>query len=232
MPSTDERAKAFEMGLAARFGAAVKARRQALKLSASEVSKRMAELGYPLSRGTIAKIESNSRSGKVDVAELLTLSAALDIPPTLLLFHEFPAGALVEIRPGFQALVNDAVSWLWGRLGYPRKLTLEQRYTDVDREQIGVVHVQEEAKPPNDGVKLIIAHTAVETAARDRIPLVTELDRTRAEGGDADIAQRMLDLQHERIEALYRQEVEAKDVLWNRHSDVEQPVVSDDESDD
>jgi hypothetical protein len=57
MPSIDERAKAFELELSRRFGLAVETRRKALNLTASEVARRTAELGYPISRGAIAKIE-------------------------------------------------------------------------------------------------------------------------------------------------------------------------------
>ena len=57
-------------------------------------------LGYPISRGAIAKMESNVRSGKVDVAEVPVLSAALDIPPVLLLFSGFSMDGFRDALPG------------------------------------------------------------------------------------------------------------------------------------
>jgi transcriptional regulator with XRE-family HTH domain len=113
MPSIDEGAKAFELELAGRVGAAVQARRKALKMTAVQLSDRTREIGYPITRGTIAKIESNSRAGKLDVTELLALSIALDTPPALLLFPDYPDGE-VEVAPGRQADSQLAIDWLAG----------------------------------------------------------------------------------------------------------------------
>src|SRR5260370_40949205 len=93
MPSIDEGAKAFENNLASRFGFALSTRRKALKVTASEVARLTAELGYPISRGAIAKIESNSRPGKIDLPEELVLPAPPALPPQLLRSPGFaPAG--------------------------------------------------------------------------------------------------------------------------------------------
>ena len=57
-----------------------------------ELAERTAELGYPITRVAISKIERNSREGKLDVAELLVLAEALGIAPVLLLapgFHRW-----------------------------------------------------------------------------------------------------------------------------------------------
>jgi transcriptional regulator with XRE-family HTH domain len=229
MPSIDEEAKAFEMALAARFGRAVKARRRALKLSASEVSRRTAELGYPISRGAIAKIESNSRSGKVDVAELLALSAALDIPPVLLLFDGFPSGQPVEVRPGFEAMVGDAVRWVWGRISYPRKVARE---TNASGRQVVRAGYEDRPRPPNDGVNLITAATAWDKAVADRIPLMILLEKVQTDDGDVNTAQRMLDLHDEQIEALQNQIHDTREALWGTSTDTDEPEESEDESDD
>jgi len=217
MPSIDERAKAYEMGLAARFGFAVKTRRAALKLSASEVARRTSELGYPISRGAIAKIESNSRSGKVDVAELFALAAALDIPPVLLLFQGFPAGEPVEVRPGVEVSVEDAVEWVGGRRSAPRKV-IRETFADTGQPIIRTAP-DERFKPPNDGVKLITAELSLDKAIRDRFLLMAQLDKAQNEGGDVDTAQRMLDLHDERIEGLQNEIFEAREALWDLHSD-------------
>jgi transcriptional regulator with XRE-family HTH domain len=197
MPSIDEAAKAYEMKLAGRFGLAVKTRRKALNLSASEVARRTAELGYPISRGAIAKIESNSRSGKVDVAELLVLSAALDVPPVLLLFLVFPTGSLIEVVPGVEALAEDAVRWVSGRIAFPRK-----------------VGSPGEGRPPNDGVKLIAAASAVEQALEERIPLVNQLEK--AQGTDeVEIAKRTLQISDEKIKGMLQEVSETQRSLWS-----------------
>jgi len=200
MPSIDEGAKAYEMGLAARFGVAVKARRTALKLTASELARRTAELGYPISRGAIAKIESNSRSGKVDVAELLVLSAALDIPPVFLLFFIFPGGSLVEVLPGYQALPEDAARWVSGRISFPRK--------------VGDAGFEDHARPPNDGVKVIAAASAVESALEERMRLEKQLEKAQDHPGEAEVAQRMLQITEEKVVGYLQEQGAAQRALW------------------
>src|SRR6267142_6092685 len=74
---TASASKAWEMELAGRVGAAIKARRNALKLTAVDLAERTKALGYPVNRVAISKIEGNLRAGKLDVAELLVLAAAL-----------------------------------------------------------------------------------------------------------------------------------------------------------
>lgn len=114
MPSIDQDAKKWQKVLAARIGAAVRLRRKALKLTAQELSALTAEHGYPISRAAISKIESNSRAGKVDSAELLILAAALDIPPVLLLVPSFPVGT-GKILPKLATDGAGAVKWISGR---------------------------------------------------------------------------------------------------------------------
>src|SRR5271156_1850620 len=102
MPNVDKVAKAWEMELAGRVGAAIKARRNALELTAVDLAERTKALGYPVNRVAISKIEGNLRAGKLDVAELLVLAVALAIPPALLLLPTFPNGA-VGVLPGLNA---------------------------------------------------------------------------------------------------------------------------------
>ena len=115
MPNINESAKAWELELSGRVGAAVLARRKALNLTAVQLAERTKELGYPITRVTVTKIEGNKRSGKVDVAELLVLAVALEIPPALLLFPDFPDGK-VDTLPGRETEKRVAVKWLSGLL--------------------------------------------------------------------------------------------------------------------
>lgn len=87
----DESAKEWAHNLAENFGQAVRFWRAKMELTAVELSNRTKEVGYPITRATIAKIESNSRNSKVDVAEVLTLAAALRVAPIDLIFPGFPA---------------------------------------------------------------------------------------------------------------------------------------------
>jgi transcriptional regulator with XRE-family HTH domain len=113
MPHVDEAAKAWELELAGRVGAAVAARRKALKLTAQQLAERTKELGYPITRVAISKIEGNMRAGKLDVAELVVLAVALEIPPALLLIPGFPDGD-VELLPGRGADSVEAMKWMSG----------------------------------------------------------------------------------------------------------------------
>lgn len=68
------------------------------RLSAQTLADRCAELGHPLDRSVIAKLEKGIRQ-TVSVADLLVLAKALDLPPLALVF---PVGyeEEVEVLPG------------------------------------------------------------------------------------------------------------------------------------
>lgn len=100
MPNIDPRAKAWEQTLSARVGATVQRLRTELGLTAVQLSERTRQLGYPITRVAITKIENNSRAGKLDVAEWLVLAYALDVPPGALLYPDLPDGT-VEVLPGW-----------------------------------------------------------------------------------------------------------------------------------
>jgi hypothetical protein len=110
MPNVDPAAKTWQKDLAGRIGHAVQVRRQELKMTAAALDKRTAELGYPVSRVAIGKIENNHRAGKLDLAELLVIAAALDIAPLELLYPGAPdqQDQLVQILPGRPTPTLDA----------------------------------------------------------------------------------------------------------------------------
>ena len=122
MPNIEPTAKKWEVELAGRVGAAVQARRKRLGLTAQQLAERTKELDYHVTRVAISKIEGNLRAGKLDVAELLVLAVALDIPPALLLFPDFPDGS-VELVPGGHAHVENAFNWLSGNAPAPRTIS-------------------------------------------------------------------------------------------------------------
>lgn len=99
--------------LAETVGAEVRRLRDEQRLSAVALSEITRELGHPITRGTIAKIEGNHRSAKLDVAELLVLAAALNVPPLLLLFPPYPDGH-VQPLPDVTTTAYDATEWASG----------------------------------------------------------------------------------------------------------------------
>jgi transcriptional regulator with XRE-family HTH domain len=120
MPHIDQSAKTWEMELSGRIGVAVQARRKALKLTAQQLAERTRELGYLVTRVAISKIETNNRAGKFDVAELIVLAVALEIPPMLLLFPNYPDG-VVEALPAREVYARHAADWFGGKAVLPDK---------------------------------------------------------------------------------------------------------------
>jgi hypothetical protein len=101
---------------AARTAAEVRRLRNAQGRSAQWVADRTAELGYPISRATIADIE-NGRRKWLTTTELVVLAWVLKVPPVLLLYPALPDGP-VEIVPGVEKPSLEAVLWFSGELAY------------------------------------------------------------------------------------------------------------------
>lgn len=99
--------------MAERVGKAVKDRRDKLGLTAQQLAARTAELGYPINRVAISKIESNARAGKIGLAELTVLAAALDIPPVQLIFPKLVDG-MVPVLPNRKMASISAIEWFNG----------------------------------------------------------------------------------------------------------------------
>jgi transcriptional regulator with XRE-family HTH domain len=206
MPNITEAAKTFDLTRAAWFGNAVSWRRKALDLTASELSRRTADLGYPVSRVAIAKIESNLRAGKIDVAEVLVLAAALDIPPVLLLFPQVSTDGGSPALPGCVTRDDDAARWMSGQVSFPQDYDLSSMRLTGD------------PHPPNEGVNLITAASLLEQALDTRISLVSHLEKVQGDAAEAATAQRMLEKNREHIEALRKQIRHAREALWGmRH---------------
>lgn len=118
-----EQGRKWQSALAQNFGQQLRDQRVSKDLSALKLSELTKEAGFHITRSTIAKIESNSRKGKIDVSELLVLAAVLDVPPGVLLFPGYPART-VAVLP--ELLGHDvryssfyAVEWLAGRARTP-----------------------------------------------------------------------------------------------------------------
>jgi transcriptional regulator with XRE-family HTH domain len=125
MPNIDEAAKVWELELSGRVGVAVQTRRKALKLTAQQLAERTKALGYPVTRVAISKVEGNTRSGKLDVAELLVLAAALELPPAALLFPDVLGD--IEALPGKPTRGLSTFGWLMGA-GYQVGLVHDVSY--------------------------------------------------------------------------------------------------------
>lgn len=106
----------WDEALVAQVGAAAKRFRGSR--SAKWLSDRTAELGYPISPQIIARLDTGKRAGHFELAELLVLAKALEVPPVLLLF---PVGVVeeIEVLPGHVAAPWAAYKWFIGDASFP-----------------------------------------------------------------------------------------------------------------
>lgn len=151
-----ETARAWATQIAEEFGRAVHFYRNRLGLSAVQLSNRCKEIGYPITRGTIAKIESNSRNAKMDVAEVLVLAAALEVAPIDLAFPGYPSKE-TRMVPKYITSAGEAADWFsaspdyqpFGRANSPRAEHSQQLRQAVERAEQGLRQARTFATDPN-----------------------------------------------------------------------------------
>lgn len=80
-------------------------------MTAQQLAEQCRELGAPIHRSTITKIE-NGRT-RFDLGELLVLAAALFIPPVALVFPG-PYNDEIDVLPELKATQFDAAQWFSG----------------------------------------------------------------------------------------------------------------------
>jgi transcriptional regulator with XRE-family HTH domain len=137
-----------------RIADAVKAARQG-RFTAQQLADACEQLGYPISRSMIANIESG-RKDSLDVAELLILAAALEVPPVWLLFSNLPDGE-VESLPGFREPAAAAMRWFTGEvladdIDSDAELTDQARLVRLTRQRCAVEDRQARLR---DGIDVI-----------------------------------------------------------------------------
>jgi hypothetical protein len=163
-----------------RVGATMKAARRGR--SAKWLSARTAELGYEIPATVISKLDSGHRGEVLSVAELLVLAAALDIPPALLLFPEFPGTEIgkpkVKLLPDRESTGYQAVRWLSGERALPASRVEQAR---------GISEAS-----PNAGTQLVFAVRQRETLSAKILDA-----NMLAAGGDQNYRQMALALESE-----------------------------------
>jgi transcriptional regulator with XRE-family HTH domain len=97
--------------LSRRIGAAIQAAREAQDVSAVKLAARTAELGYPIHRVAISKLESGKRD--ITVPELVIVAAALNTVPLALLLPG-TVDETIEILPGREMTGAAAIGWFTG----------------------------------------------------------------------------------------------------------------------
>lgn len=165
MPTRDEDAKAWQEDQAGRFGAQVKRWRTSMGLSAVKLSTRTAELGFPVTSVAISKIESNSRAGKVDLAELLVLARALGVAPLQLVFSELPDGK-VQMLPHEERRSIEALTWAAGEYSLPSQWPTNDLDMLYDARQYYLFRMEAEKSSPTHRGMAGVAQRAVISPAR------------------------------------------------------------------
>ena len=119
MCSDVEQKKDWATRLNADTGARIAAYRKQRKLTAQQLADRCAELGLPIERGLLAKIEKGIRQG-LNVGEIAVFAKALGVPPILLLL---PVGEseTTEVLPGEHADTWAAFTWFTGERPFRRR---------------------------------------------------------------------------------------------------------------
>jgi hypothetical protein len=87
------------------------------RMTVQALSDRCAELGLPLDRTVITKLEKGRRQS-ITVPELLVLGRALKVPPLMLIF---PVGQadVIEVIPGHEMTPFQAAQWFSGEQPWP-----------------------------------------------------------------------------------------------------------------
>jgi transcriptional regulator with XRE-family HTH domain len=95
-----------------RVALAVKRARERRGISAQQLADTTADLGYPVTRNTLTNYE-NGRKQSLDVAELMVLAMALEVPPIMLLYGGHPDDP-IEVTPGHTIPTVGALAWFSG----------------------------------------------------------------------------------------------------------------------
>jgi hypothetical protein len=113
--ATPQHDKTWSDRLVKRAAQAMRRARRRNGETAQQLSDETDRLGLRVSPTVIAKLDSIGHRGSVlNVDELLVLSAALNMPPALLLFPGYPDGE-VEFLPGRKATSRQAIEWFSGQ---------------------------------------------------------------------------------------------------------------------
>jgi transcriptional regulator with XRE-family HTH domain len=84
------------------------------KLRQEDVAERTRQLGHPVSRLALVKIEAGgTRAASASLADVLVLAAALNVPPVLL-FVPLGVDEAVELAPGLIVHPHRALDWVAG----------------------------------------------------------------------------------------------------------------------
>lgn len=98
-----------------------------------QLADEMGQLGYPINRATLAKLENGgTRAANVPLAEVLALAAALDVPPVLL-FVPLGSNEDVAVVPKARLHPFYVFRWVIGEVPFAIRRQGENRARRPDR---------------------------------------------------------------------------------------------------
>lgn len=86
---------------------AIKRERKAQGLSVQQLSDRCTELGYPIARRVLSKMENGERSN-ISIPELMAIAEALGVAPLDLIYSPYSAGDAVDRLPNNSTIEEEA----------------------------------------------------------------------------------------------------------------------------
>ncbi len=170
MQPTAEEWQNWETTALLQVGAAVRAARARAGLS----QRALAEAAG-VDRGQIANIESVNKDGTPRLSDLprlailIRLAVALQIPPVMLLYPEFPDGE-VQVVPGLTCTADEAVQWFAGEsalFGHSLGGMLNFS-TSVDAELMKVVRERRKLRNLENSATRLLAELGEELSDRQR----------------------------------------------------------------
>lgn len=198
-----DEARQWAQSLAKNFGDAVSFYRRRLGLSAVQLSARTREIGYPITRGAIAKIEGNHRNAKMDVAEVLTLATALEVAPVDLIFPLYPSFG-TRATPRFTVSAAEAAAWLsaspdyqpFGRAHSPRAEHSQALREKVKRVYEGIARAERDLQFDSRGIPLpsSVTREAAQTILLDLLVAKQEIERMGGSFGGTSWEHHLRDL--------------------------------------
>lgn len=133
------------------------------------LSDETAKLGMRISRSALSELENQKRKS-ISLAEFLVLSAALDVPPALLLYPDYPDGQ-TDLLPHLQADSHEAAEWMSGE----RLLVLSPHPSLEPFAHPAVKLVRERENLLSNAMKIF------ESGGSDALELIDHLRRRRSE---------------------------------------------------
>jgi transcriptional regulator with XRE-family HTH domain len=159
---------------------ATRARRQ---LSQQAVVEKLAELGVPMLKTTLSKIENAGRG--VDVDELVALALALDVTPNRLLLPDRADGEEIDLAPNETSTSSEA--WTWATYRRPLDATAVLRHWTANLELFDslnrALHALREAGVPLEVIETYVGFLDhFETMAAEE----AEVEHNKRRGGESD----------------------------------------------